>query len=430
MNYKETIDWLFSQLPMFQRIGKAAYKADLKTTIALLNALGNPQEKFKTIHVAGTNGKGSVCHLLASILQEAGYKTGLYTSPHLKDFRERIRINGEVIPPEKVTQFVNTNQKTFDSLKPSFFEMTVGMAYDYFAEEQVDIAVLETGMGGRLDSTNISNPIITVITNIGYDHQQFLGDELQEIAREKAGIIKEGIPLVVGKKQAGVQDVFEEVASKKQATIYATDDHFEMRRIHTTDSSQQLFDVWLDGEMFLEKMDSPLLANYQAGNMATALQTIQVLEQNASFKLSNENLRNGISKVLENTGLQGRWQTLSTNPLTICDTGHNPEGIQAVVEQIGNTDFENLHFVFGMVNDKNPESILYLLPKQATYYFCKPEIPRGMDAVELKEAAFKAGLRGQYFNSVTDAYHSAVNNAGMKDLVFVGGSTFVVAEVL
>ncbi len=430
MNYKETIDWLFSQLPMFQRIGKAAYKADLKTTIDLLKALGNPQEKFKAIHIAGTNGKGSVCHLLASILQEAGYKTGLYTSPHLKDFRERIRINGEVIPPEKVVQFVKEYQKTFDSLKPSFFEMTVGMAYDYFAEEQVDFAVLETGMGGRLDSTNISNPIVTVITNIGYDHQQFLGDELKEIAREKAGIIKERIPLVVGKKQAGIQDVFEEIASKKHATIYYADDHFEMRRIHTTDSSHQLFDVWHDGEMFLEKMDSPLLANYQAGNMATALQTIQVLERSTSFKLTHENLRNGIHKVLENTGLQGRWQTLSTNPLTICDTGHNPEGIQAVVEQIGNTDFENLHFVFGMVNDKNPESILYLLPKQATYYFCRPEIPRGMDAVELKEAAFKAGLRGQSFNSVTDAYHSAVNNAGVNDLVFIGGSTFVVAEVL
>ena len=430
MNYKETIEWLFSQLPMYQRVGKAAYKADLKTTIDLLNALDNPQEKFKAIHVAGTNGKGSVCHLLASILQEAGYKIGLYTSPHLKDFRERIRINGEVIPPEKVVQFVKTNQKSFDSLKPSFFEMTVGMAYDYFADEQVDFAVLETGMGGRLDSTNVSNPVITVITNIGYDHQQFLGDELKKIAREKAGIIKEGIPLVVGKKQLGVQDVFEEVAAKKHATVYYADDHFEMRRVLTTDGSRQLFDVWYDGEMFLEKMDSPLLANYQAGNMATALQTLRVLQEADFIQLTSEIIRNGMQKVLENTGLQGRWQTLSTNPLTICDTCHNPEGVQAVVEQIANTDFENLHFVFGMVNDKNPENLLYLLPKQATYYFCKADIPRGMDAVELKEAAFKAGLRGQSFNSVTDAYHSAINNAGINDLVFVGGSTFVVAEVL
>jgi len=415
---------------MYQRVGKAAYKADLKTTVDLLNELGNPQEKFKAIHVAGTNGKGSVCHLLASILQEAGYKTGLYTSPHLKDFRERIRLNGEVIPPEKVVEFVKTNQKTFDNLKPSFFEMTVGMAYDYFADEQVDFVVLETGMGGRLDSTNVSNPVITVITNIGYDHQQFLGDELEKIAREKAGIIKKEIPLVVGKKQAGVKDVFEEVASQKSATIYYADDHFEMRRVRTTDNNRQLFDVWYDGQMFLEKMDSPLLANYQAGNMATALQTIRVLQESGLIQLTSEIIRNGMQKVLENTGLQGRWQTLSSNPLTICDTGHNPEGIQAVVDQIGNTDFENLHFVFGMVNDKSPETILYLLPKHATYYFCKADIPRGMDAVELQEVAFKAGLRGKSFNSVTDAFHSAVNNSGTNDLVFIGGSTFVVAEVL
>ncbi|RLD45661.1 MAG: bifunctional folylpolyglutamate synthase/dihydrofolate synthase [Bacteroidetes bacterium] len=430
MNYKETIVWLFSQLPMFQRVGKAAYKADLKTTVDLLNALGNPQEKFKAIHVAGTNGKGSVCHLLASILQEAGYKTGLYTSPHLKDFRERIRLNGKVIPQERVVEFVKTNQKAFDKLKPSFFEMTVGMAYNYFADEQVDFAVLETGMGGRLDSTNISNPIVTVITNIGYDHQQFLGDELIEIAREKAGIIKQNIPLVVGKKQVGVKDVFEEVASQKNAAITYTDDHFEFRKIETTNKSQQLFDIWLDGELFLEKMDSPLLANYQAGNMATTLQTVSLLQESGLIQLTSEIIRNGMQKVLENTGLQGRWQTLSSNPLTICDTGHNPEGIQAVIEQIGSKDFEHLHFVFGMVNDKSPETILYLLPKHATYYFCKADIPRGMNAVELKEAAFKAGLRGQSFNSVTDAYNSAINNAGVNDLVFVGGSTFVVAEVL
>jgi dihydrofolate synthase/folylpolyglutamate synthase len=430
MNYKETLDWLFAQLPMYQRLGKAAYKADLKTTVALLEALGNPQEKFRAIHIAGTNGKGSVSHLLASILQEAGYKTGLYTSPHLKDFRERIRLNGEVITQEKVTDFVSTNQKTFDSLKPSFFEMTVGMAFDFFAAEKVDFAVLETGMGGRLDSTNISHPVVTVITNIGHDHQQFLGDGLETIAREKAGIIKQEIPLVVGKKQAGVAAVFEETAREKQAPVYYADEHFELRKVHTTDNNRQLFDVWYDGALFLEKMDSPLMANYQAGNMATALQTIRLMQDAGLIEMTGAILRKGMQNVVDNTGLQGRWQTLSTNPLTICDTGHNPEGIQSVVEQIAHTDFEHLHFVFGMVNDKNPENILYLLPQHATYYFCKADIPRGMDAVELQQAAFKAGLRGESFNSVTDAYHSAVNNAGVNDLVFVGGSTFVVAEVL
>lgn len=430
MNYKETIDWLFSQLPMYQRLGKAAYKADLSTTVALLDAVGKPQEKFKAIHIAGTNGKGSVSHILASILQEAGYKTGLYTSPHLKDFRERIRINGRLIPQEKVVDFVQKNRKAFDRLQPSFFEMTVGMAYDYFAEQKVDFAVLETGMGGRLDSTNVSHPVVSVITNIGHDHQQFLGDELEIIAHEKAGIIKQEIPLVVGKKQAGVVDVFETVAKQKHAPISYAEAHFELRKIHITENNRQLFDVWRDGELFLEKMDSPLMANYQAGNMATALQTIQVLIDERRIELSKEKIRNGMKNVLDNTALQGRWQTLGTNPLTICDTGHNPEGIQAVVEQIGKTNFDHLHFVFGMVSDKNPDSILYLLPNQATYYFCKPEIPRGMDAVELQKAAFKAGLRGKSFNSVTDAYHSAVNNAGVNDLVFIGGSTFVVAEVL
>ncbi|MCF6171177.1 MAG: bifunctional folylpolyglutamate synthase/dihydrofolate synthase [Bacteroidales bacterium] len=430
MNYKETLDWLFSQLPMYQRLGKAAYKADLKTTVKLLKALGKPQEKFKAIHIAGTNGKGSVSHLLASILQEAGYKTGLYTSPHLKDFRERMKINGEMISEEKVVEFAQKKQAAFEGLKPSFFEMTVGMAYDYFADGQVDFAVLETGMGGRLDSTNVCRPIVTVITNIGHDHQQFLGNTPGQIAREKAGIVKQGIPLVVGKTQTVVKGVFEEVSTQKNAPLVFADEHFELRKVHTTDKSGQLFDVWRDGNLFLEKMESPFLANYQTENMATALQTLVLLQESGFIHLTNENLRNGIQNAVDNTGLQGRWQILSTNPLTICDTGHNPEGVQSVVEQLAQTDYDHLHFVFGMVNDKNPENILVLLPKQPTYYFCKPDIPRGMDAEQLQQAAFKTGLRGQHFSSVTDAYHSAINNAGVNDLVFVGGSTFVVAEVL
>ena len=430
MDYKETIDWLFTQLPIYQRVGQAAYKADLSNTIQLLNILGNPQRKFKAIHVAGTNGKGSVAHLLASILQEAGYKTGLYTSPHLKDFRERIRINGEMINENQVVDFVSANQHAFEDIKPSFFEMTVGMAFDYFEKEKVDYAVLETGMGGRLDSTNVSNPVVSVITNIGFDHMQFLGDTIEKISAEKAGIIKEKVPVVIGKTQAGAKEVFEERCKEKESPIYFADQHFEFREIQTRDQSYLTYDVWKDHQLFIEKLDSPLLGKYQSGNIATALQTLEVLKSLNELTLSTEDIRQGIELVVQHTGLQGRWQILHKNPLTICDTGHNPEGLQAVVEQIADTQFEKLHFVFGMVNDKNPESLLYLLPKHATYYFCKPDIPRGMDVEELKEHAFKAGLRGEHYSSVNQALHSATNNAKANDLVFVGGSTFVVAEVI
>ncbi|NOX85360.1 MAG: bifunctional folylpolyglutamate synthase/dihydrofolate synthase [Chlorobi bacterium] len=430
MDYQQTLDWMFSRLPMYQRIGKAAYKADLFTTIDLLDKLGNPQERFKAIHVAGTNGKGSVCHLLASILQEAGYKTGLYTSPHLKDFRERIRINGEMISEKKVVDFIEKNKPLFEEVKPSFFEMTVAMAFEYFANEQVDFAVLETGMGGRLDSTNISAPILTVITNIGYDHLHFLGDTIEKIAGEKAGIIKKGIPLVVGKKQEEARQVFEKIASDKNVPVFYADEHFDLKEIHTTERKKRIFDVWDEKGLFMEHLESPLLANYQKDNLKTVFQSIRIFNELNDEPIDKETIRSGISDVLENTGLQGRWQIIGTFPLTICDTAHNPEGIQAIVDQIYELSFKHLHFVFGMVNDKDPQSILYLLPKNATYYFCKPDIPRGMDADELKQHAFKAGLRGESYNSVTLAFNSAINNAGSNDLVFVGGSTFVVAEVI
>lgn len=430
MDYQETLDWMFSHLPMYQRIGKAAYKADLFTTIDLLDKLDNPQEKFKAIHVAGTNGKGSVCHLLASILQEADYKTGLYTSPHLKDFRERIKINGEMISEEEVMDFIEKHKKLFEELKPSFFEMTVAMAYDHFANEQVDFAILETGMGGRLDSTNISNPVLTVITNIGYDHLHFLGDTIEKIAGEKAGIVKKDIPLVVGKKQEESSRIFEKVAREKNAPLSYADEHFDLKEIHTTDRKKRIYDIWADNLFYMNELESPLLANYQKDNLKTALQAVQILNRINQEVIDKDTIRSGISNVLENTGLQGRWQILGTNPLTICDTAHNPEGIQAVVEQIVETPCKHLHFVFGMVNDKKPESMLFLLPKGATYYFCKADIPRGMDANELKQYAFKAGLRGESYSSVTKAFNSAINNAGANDLVFVGGSTFVVAEVI
>lgn len=430
MDYKQTYEWLVSKLPIYQRVGKAAYKASLDDTIELLNSLGNPQEHFKAIHIAGTNGKGSVCHILASILQEAGYKTGLYTSPHLKDFRERIKINGKMIGEDDVVHFVQKHKKTFEKLSPSFFEMTVAMAYEYFASEQVDFAILEAGMGGRLDSTNISKPVLTVITNIGYDHMQFLGDTIEKIATEKAGIVKNEIPLVVGKKQKGADEVFIKKTKEKLSSITYADDHFELREIQTREKNYLYYDVWYDSSLFLEKLVSPLLGRYQSGNIATVLQSIEQLKQTAHIEINKNHITDGILNVTDNTSLLGRWQVLGTNPLTICDTGHNSEGIQAVVNQIADTRFDHLHFVFGMVNDKNPESILYLLPKNATYYFCKPDIPRGMDADELKQHAFKAGLRGETYNSVQLAYNSAKNNAGVNDMVFIGGSTFVVAEIV
>ncbi len=430
MDYKQTTDWLFSQLPMYQRIGKAAYKADLDTTINLLSELGDPQQKFKAIHVAGTNGKGSVAHLIASALHEAGYKTGLYTSPHLKDFRERIKINGEMINEDQVLVFIEGHKELFERLKPSFFEMTVGMAFDHFANEEVDIAVLETGMGGRLDSTNVSFPVITVITNIGYDHMQFLGDTIEKIAGEKAGIIKEKIPVVIGKTQTGAEEVFVKKAAQKNAQITFADQHIELREVHTTEKETLTYDVWKDHLLHLERLESPLLGKYQSGNIATMMQTVEVLNENVNFNIEKESVREGVENVIQNTGLSGRWQKLRSNPLTICDTAHNPEGIQAIVEQISETKFDKLHFVFGMVDDKNPDSILYLLPKNAQYYFCKPGIPRGMDVDKLKELAFKAGLRGEEHSSVNAALNSAINNAKTNDLVFIGGSTFVVAEVV
>lgn len=430
MNYNETLDWLFSRLPMFQRIGQAAYKGNLQTTIDLLEMLGNPQDQFKAIHVAGTNGKGSVSHLIASILQQAGYKIGLYTSPHLKDFRERIKINGKMINEEKVIGFVEKYGHSFEPLNPSFFEMTVGMAFDYFANEKVDFAVLETGMGGRLDSTNICRPVISVITNIGHDHMQFLGDSLEKIAIEKAGIIKKNVPVVIGKKQPETQFAFERIAKEKQAPIYFAEDHIFFKEIRQEDIRIKNYEVRLDGQLNFEKLSSPLAGNYQSENLATVMQAILILIQNQIIRVSSATIKQGIEQVINNTGLSGRWQVINDKPLTICDTGHNLEGLQKVTEQIEEIKFDKLHFVFGMVNDKTPETILNILPKNATYYFCKAAIPRGMDAAILLDHALKAGFQGNYYQSVKQAYAAAIRNAGENDLVFIGGSTFVVAEII
>ena len=428
MNYNETLKYLFSQLPMYQRIGKAAYKADLNVTIELLNILDNPQNKFKSIHIAGTNGKGSVAHLIASVLQSAGLKTGLYTSPHLRDFRERIKINGKMIEEDYVIDFVEENKLNFEKIQPSFFEMTVGMAFQYFTDEKIDIAVVEVGMGGRLDSTNVLKPELSVITNIGLDHTQFLGNSIENIAKEKAEIIKPKTSVVIGETQPQIKNIFTEKAKEKNCRIYFADEHFKLKKVQTPNSDFNVFDAWKDNEIFIESLKIPLLGEYQTKNLTTCLQALDILKN--KFDLDNNIIRSGIEDVISNTGIIGRWQKLNNNPLTICDTGHNIDGIKSIVSQISNLSFNKLHFVLGVVNDKNIDSILQILPQNAIYYFCKADIPRGLNQDELKNKAFKSGLNGKSYNSVRKAYESASNNAGFNDLVFVGGSTFVVAEVV
>ena len=416
---------------MFQRVGKAAYKANLDNTVALCNILGNPQNNFPSVHIAGTNGKGSVSHFIASVLQSSGLKTGLYTSPHLKDFRERIKINGKKIPKKYVVNFVNNYKEDFDTIKPSFFEYTFGMAIKYFSEMKVDIAIMETGMGGRLDSTNVVNSIVSVITNIGFDHTQFLGDTLEKIAKEKAGIIKPGIPVVIGETQKETEIEFREFAKKNNSAIEFADKNFIITNFKTEygNSPKLHLELYSNKEKSNISLVSGLAGMYQQKNIVTAFQTIDILKE-SGFTISEQNIKNGFRNVVKNTGITGRWQILSRNPLTICDTGHNTDGIKEIVSQIKNTNFNKLHLVFGTVNDKDVDSILKLLPKEARYYFCKANIPRSLDENELKRKARKYDLPGNSFKSVSEAYANAFANAKADDLIFIGGSTFVVAEVL
>jgi len=402
MTYQETIDWMFSQLPMYQRQGETAFKKDLTNSLAFSKELDFPEKKFKSIHVGGTNGKGSTSHMISSILQEAGYKVGLYTSPHLKNFTERIRINGEEVSKSFVVDFIQENKAFLEKQQLSFFEMTVGMAFDFFEKEQVDIAVIEVGLGGRLDSTNIITPEVSVITNIGFDHIQFLGETLPEIAFEKAGIIKKNIPIVIGEHQLEVKTVFIEKALEMSSQI-----------------------VFASDEIVSYKTD--LLGEYQRYNLKTAVKAVQQL---SSFSISKKHIIDGLLGVVKNTNLLGRWQILQQNPKVICDTAHNKEGLQLVMHQLKNENFQNLHIVLGVVNDKNLEEILSLFPKKARYYFCRPNIPRGLSATELKFTAKKFKLYGKVFDSVNQATNFAVENAAPADLIYVGGSTFVVAEII
>ncbi|WP_338408202.1 folylpolyglutamate synthase/dihydrofolate synthase family protein [uncultured Flavobacterium sp.] len=406
MNYQETTSWMFNQLPMYQLQGASAYKKDLTNAYLLVKHLENPQQKFKSIHVAGTNGKGSTSHMLASILQEAGYKVGLYTSPHLRDFRERIKINGIEISEEFVCNFINTNKLFFEANDMSFFEMTVGLAFDYFYKEKVDIAIIEVGMGGRLDATNVITPLISVITNIALDHTQFLGNTLESIAFEKAGIIKPGIPVVIGEYTNETKPIFLAKAKENHSEIYFASD------------------------LILQSYSSDLLGDYQVHNKKTAIETITVLKSQKIFKISEDNVKYGLLNVIKKTGLQGRWQQLGESPKTICDTAHNKNGLEIVMKQIKKEKYETLHVVLGVVNDKDLEEILPLFPKEAKYYFCKPDIPRGLEPQILKQKASEFGLKGEVFNSVSESYKKAVQTATKSDFIYIGGSTFVVAEIL
>jgi dihydrofolate synthase/folylpolyglutamate synthase len=428
MTYPQTLDYLFSKLPMYQRVGAAAYKANLDNTIAICNALGNPEKKLKCVHVAGTNGKGSSSHMLAAILQQAGYKTGLYTSPHLVDFRERIKINGKMIPKTDVVKFVEDYKNVFEKIEPSFFEWTVGLAFKYFTEQEVDVVVLEVGLGGRLDSTNVVNPVACLITNIGFDHMNLLGDTLPKIATEKAGIIKSKVPVTISQTQLEVISVFNNAAKDLKAPIEFADKNYKViyfkhehnfliiELLHKKNNTKHLYKLDLQG-------------NYQIKNLMGVLNTIENLKQKG-FLIEDDMVYEALQQVQKITGLQGRWHTIQEKPLVIADTGHNEDGIKEVLENLKRYNYKTLHFVLGVVNDKDVSKILKLLPKEATYYFCKATIPRALDENELANQAKKVGLEGKTFKTVTEALDKAKKQAKVNDLIFIGGSTFTVADIL
>ena len=431
MTYTETLDFLYARLPMFHRIGPAAYKNSLENTLLIDEYFGHPHRNFKTVHVAGTNGKGSVSHMLAAVLQAAGYKTGLYTSPHLVDFRERIRVNGEMIPEQEVTEWVEKHAvgQNLWNIEPSFFELTVALAFDYFSRQKEDIAIIEVGLGGRLDSTNIITPEVSVITNIGYDHVQLLGDTLAKIAGEKAGIIKPKVPVVIGETNPETEQVFRNVAADRNAPLFFADHEFKTAYSMLGLNGKQVLNILKNDNPAFPDLKVDLLGIYQQKNVPTVLKTIEIMQENG-WKISRQNIYDGLSDAAKSTGLMGRWQIIGNNPLTICDTGHNEDGIKMIVGQIKNTAYKNLHVVFGMVADKDIVHVLQLLPREATYYFTRAALPRALDEKNLAEQANLIGLHGRSYSSVKEAFTAARMNADRNDLVFVGGSNFVVAEIL
>ncbi len=443
MTYQETIDYLFNSLPMYHRIGKAAYKADITNTVQLMAHLGNPERRFRSIHVAGTNGKGSVSHMLCSVLMQAGYKVGLYTSPHLVDFRERIRIDGMMIPQQCVTDFVERHRDFMQTLQLSFFEMTVGLAFDFFARQQVDVAVVEVGMGGRLDSTNVIRPDLSVITNIGYDHTQFLGTTLAQIAGEKAGIIKHGVPVVIGESHPETRPVFETKAAEMEAPIYFADDRYTIvETSHPADRGLDEYDPNLhfgvrvaDGKLPFgasrEEFISPLSGSYQLHNIATLFQAMELLPA-VGYSIGAENVRQGIARVVADTGLHGRWEVMDHLPLTICETAHNAEGVRTMLQKLSEIPYKHLHIVYGCVNDKDYRKILRMMPQErTTYYYTQPSVPRGLPVPQLVMAAQEERMSGEAFVNVGDAIRAARNAADQhSDLVLVTGSIFLVADAV
>ena len=431
MTYAETLGFLYARLPMFHRIGPAAYKNSLDNTLLLDEYFGHPHRNFRSVHVAGTNGKGSVSHMLAAVMQNAGYKTGLYTSPHLVDFRERIRVNGEMISEQEVTDWVEKHAvgQNLWNIEPSFFELTVALAFDYFSRQKVDIAIIEVGLGGRLDSTNIITPEVSVITNIGYDHVQLLGDTLAKIAAEKAGIIKPEVPVVIGETHPETEPVFRNVGQNINSPVYFVDSEYKTEYSMLSMDGRQILHISKNGKPAFQDVKVDLLGNYQQKNIPTVLKTIEILQENG-WNLSRENIYDGLIDAAKTTGLMGRWQIIGNNPLIVCDTGHNEDGIKMIVNQIKNTAYKSLHIVFGMVADKDIVHVLQLLPREATYYFTRAALPRALDEKILAEQANLIGLKGESYPSVKEAFTTAKMSADKNDLVFVGGSNFVVAEIL
>lgn len=427
MTYQQTIDYLFSKLPMFSRIGKAAFKKDLSNTFLLCNYLGNPEKQYKSIHVGGTNGKGSVSHMLASVLQTAGYKTGLYTSPHLYDFRERIKIDGNLVEEDYVIDFTQRIQPLIEEIQPSFFEITVAMAFKYFADNNVDVAVIEVGLGGRLDSTNIIIPELSVITNISLDHTDMLGETLEKIAYEKAGIIKENVPVVIGQRNLKTDNVFIDIADEKHSPITFAEDNYKLQNWN-----------WNNGKLLVEVLDKKYNQNisvetdlpgiYQTKNIITVLQALEELNKNV-FNIDKEAIEEGLRQTRTITGLSGRWEVIHERPKIILEVAHNKDGLIQMITQLKNIQFENLHIIFGMVKDKDADQMLQLLPPDAKYYFTQANIPRALDSNELMVKAALHELNGEVFSNVNAALQAAVKEASVNDLIIITGSIFLIAEV-
>lgn len=430
MNYIQATEYLYGQLPVFHRIGAAAYKTDIDNTIKFMECLGNPQNDFASIHIAGTNGKGSCSHLIASILKQSGKKTGLHTSPHLVDLRERISVDGKLCSKNYVINFLKKHKKEIETIQPSFFELMVAMAFNYFKQKRVDNAVVEVGMGGRLDSTNILSPLCCLITNISFDHTQFLGNTLPEIASEKAGIIKSNTPIVISQSQTETKDVFLQKAKQMHAPIYFADENYELKNIKEDDEFLTA-DVYRKGQLFIQNLQCPLKGDYQKKNLLGVLQTIETLNTIENYHISKQDIKEGIKNLQKNFLLQGRWQIIKQNPLTICDTGHNEDGLSLVLKQLAKVKKEKLNFVFGVVNDKDIDKEINMLPKEAEYFLCKANIPRGLEVEILAQKFQSKGMKYRVFSSVKQAYNQAQKDAIKTNaMVFIGGSTYTVAEIL